>query len=86
MLADRDNLLDPDNYAASQIFGAKRRAAGSNGMFSPSVRFTGGSCIAAFWPDVVPIPVQGAHFAYHWNGRVVDYVKKLDTGEIMSVF
>ena len=42
--------------------------------------------IAAFWPDVVPIPTQGAHFAYHWNGSTVAYVKKLDTGEIMSVF
>jgi len=80
------DVLHPDDYAASQVFGAQRRAAGSNGIFWPSVRFAGGNCIVAFWPDVVPIPTQGAHFAYHWNGTTVDYVKMLDTVEIMSVF
>ncbi|WP_185803092.1 RES family NAD+ phosphorylase [Pontivivens nitratireducens] len=79
------DLLDPDNYRPSQVFGAERRAAGSDGITWPSVRYQGGRCIAAFWPDVVPIPTQGAHYAYHWNGSAVDYVKKLDTGEIMSV-
>ena len=81
----QEYLLHPDNYAASQAFGGERRAAGSNGIFWPSVRFAGGNCIAAFWPDVVPIPTQGAHFAYHWDGSAVDYVKRLDTGEIKSV-
>jgi len=79
------DLLDPDDYAASQVFGAQRRATGSNGITWPSVRYSGGNCIAAFWPDVVPIPTQGGHFAYHWNGAAVDYVKKLDTGEIIGV-
>lgn len=80
------DLLDPDHYGPSQVFGAQRRAAGSNGITWPSVRFSGGNCIAAFWPDVVPIPTQGAHFSYHWNGSAVDYVKKLDTGQIFGVF
>ena len=84
-VSGRDDSLDPDTYAASQIFGAERRGAGSNGIFWPSVRFVGGNCIAAFWPDVVPIPTQGAHFAYHWNGTAVDFVKKLDTGEVWQV-
>jgi hypothetical protein len=79
------DLLDPDDYAASQFFGAQRRAAGSDGITWPSVRFACGNCIAAFWPDVVPIPTQGGHFAYHWNGAAVDYVKRLDTGDIMGV-
>ena len=84
-VSGRDELLDSDDYAASQIFGTERRAAGSNGLFWPSVRFAGGNCIAAFWPDVVPIPTQGGHFAYHWNGSTVDYVKRLDKGAIMRV-
>lgn len=84
-VTDLADLLHPDSYGPSQTFGAERRAAGSNGVTWPSVRFAGGSCIAAFWPDVVPIPTQGAHFAYHWNGSAVDYVKKLDTGQIMKV-
>jgi hypothetical protein len=81
----RPDLLDPDDYTASQVFGAQRRAAGAAGLVWPSVRHTGGQCIAAFWPDVVPIPAQGGHYAYHWNGRAVDYVKALDTGRIMAV-
>ena len=79
------DLLHPDNYSAPQVFGAERRAVGSNGIFWPSVRYPGGTCIAAFWPDVVQIPVQGGHFAYHWNGSAVDFVKKLDSGEIIGV-
>ena len=79
------DLLHPDDYAASQVFGAQRSAAGSNGIVWPSIRYPGGTCIAAFWPDVVPIPTQGGHFAYHWNGAAVDFVKKLDTGEVMQV-
>ena len=79
------DLLHPDDYTTSQRYGAERRTAGSNGIFWPSLRYEGGNCIAAFWPDIVPIPSQGAHFAYHWNGNAVDYVKQLDTGETMSV-
>lgn len=79
------DLLHPDDHAASQLYGARRRAGGSNGIAWPSVRYPGGECIAAFWPDLVPIPIQGGHFAYHWNGSAVDYVKKLDTGETICV-
>ena len=79
------DLLDPDDYRASQKFGAARRAAGSDGIYWPSVRFDGGACIAAFWPDVVPVPVQGDHFSYHWNGEAVDYVRNLASGETWRV-
>jgi hypothetical protein len=81
----RADLLAPDDYCPSQLFGAARRATGSNGITWPSVRYPGGSCIAVFWPDVISIPTQGAHFSYHWNGTAVDYVKQLDTGEVMEV-
>ncbi len=79
------DLLHPEDDTAPRRFGAERRAAGSNGIFWPSLRYAGGNCVAVFWPDVVPIPTQGAHFAYHWNGSAVDYVKRLDTGETLSV-
>ena len=79
------DLLDPNDYRPSQRFGAERRATGSNGITWPSVRYPGGQCIGVFWPDVIPIPAQGAHFAYHWNGAAVDYVKRLDDGTILSV-
>ena len=37
------------------------------------------------WPDVIPIPIQGAHYAYHWNGSAVDYIKRLDDGVVWEV-
>ena len=79
------HLLHPTDYRPSQTFGAERRAVGSSGITWPSVRYPEGNCIAAFWPDVVPIPTQGGHFAYHWSGSTVDFVKRVDTGEVMEV-
>lgn len=67
----RAGLLDPDSYAASQAFGRTRRAAGSDGLVYPSVRHPGGDCVAAFWPDVVAVPVQERHLQYEWDGRRV---------------
>jgi hypothetical protein len=32
------------------------------------VRDEGGSCIAAFWPDVAGVPVQERHLQYEWDG------------------
>lgn len=84
-VANRADFLDPVDYRASQAFGAARRAEGSHGITWPSVRFAGGHCIGIFWPDVIPIPVQGAHYACHWDGETVDYVKRLDTGEVLAV-
>ncbi|WP_245430894.1 RES family NAD+ phosphorylase [Rhodoplanes roseus] len=68
---ERGPLLDPESYAASQPFGRARRAAGSDGIVYPSVRHPGGDCVAAFWPDVVGIPVQERHLQYEWDGRRV---------------
>ena len=81
----RADLLHPNEYDASQTFGVERRAAGSNGIIWPSIRYPDGQCIAVFWPDVIPIPIQGAHYAYHWNGGAVDYVKRLDDGVVWQV-
>jgi len=68
----RIKLLDPDSYAASQAWGSALRDAGQSGIFFPSVRRPGGSCVVAFWPDVPAIPVQERHLQYHWNGDRVD--------------
>jgi hypothetical protein len=68
---DRKEILDPNSYAVSQPFGVERRAAGSNGISYPSVRHAGGRCIAAFWPNVVGIPIQERHLQYEWDGKRV---------------
>jgi len=72
--AERDAILDPASYAASQRFGARARKAGSHGLVYPSVRDPGGQCAAAFRPKTVGIPVQTKHLNYHWDGeRVARY-------------
>ena len=78
-------LLDPDPaaYAVSQAFAAKARGDGINGLVYPSVRNPGGTCIAAFWPDVVRPPVQGDHFRYHWNGMRVDMAQRISGDRVI---
>ena len=74
---DHGDLLNPDDYSASQQAGHLLRASGSNGIVYPSQRHEGGQCLAAFWPDVIGRPQQASHWKYHWNGETIDYVKKL---------
>lgn len=70
-------LLAPADYAASQSFAKSQRAQGADGIVYPSVRQTGGECIAAFWPAVMHVPTQGRHLRYHWSGARVDMIREL---------
>ena len=61
--------LDADDCAAAQSLARGRRNRhASNGVVYPSVR----EAVAAFWPDVVGIPVEGRRPRYRWDGRRVD--------------
>ena len=65
--------LDPGDYTAGQALAAElRENHASNGIVYPNVRYPGGEAVAAFWPDVVGIPVPGRHLCYRWDGRRVD--------------
>lgn len=75
-----DALLDPEDYTASQAFGAERRAADANGIVYPSLRHPGGECIAAFWPDAVGHVTQGDHYRYLWDGQRVTHARRI-TGD-----
>ena len=77
--------LDPSNYSASQALASELRCQGPNGILYPSVRDKTGLCIAAFWPDVVGIPKQGRHFAYHFDGNKIDMYRDESTGEVFKV-
>lgn len=67
-----EHLLDPvPVYDAPQAFAAMLRQTGSNGIVYPSVRHRKGECIAAFWPNVVSIPVQERHIELRWNGTAI---------------
>lgn len=63
--------LHPDpatGYAAGNAVAATARAEGHNGIIYPSVRHSGGICIAALWPNVVQSVVQGAMYRLTWSG------------------
>ena len=70
--AERQAVLTPDSYAASQAYAKRLRAAGANGVAYPSVRHEGGQCLGAFRPRAVGIPHQERHLKYRWNGARVD--------------
>ena len=69
--AQRSAVLDPSSYDTSRALARTLRDAGSNGVTYPSVRDPDGRCIAAFWPDVVGIPIQERHLQYEWDGEKV---------------
>jgi hypothetical protein len=77
--------LEPNDYTVSQAVGRELRASGSDGVVYPSVRQPGGSCIGAFHPDVVGLPTQGRHLAYHWDGRRVDQIQDLNARRVFAV-
>lgn len=63
--------LDPDparGYPAGNALAAWARGEGHNGVIYPSVRHSGGTCIAALWPNVVQSVVQGAMYRLTWSG------------------
>jgi hypothetical protein len=75
----RTAVLDPRGYAASRALAIGLRQEGSDGIVYPSVRDRDGRCVAAFWPNMVGIPIQERHLQYHWNGtrvaRYFDYLQ-----------
>ena len=64
--------LDPDKakgYPVGNALAAQARTAGHNGIIYSSVRHTGGTCIAALWPNVVQSVAQGAMYRLTWTGN-----------------
>lgn len=77
--------LHSEDYATSQQLGGSLRAAGSDGLVYPSVRYPPGQCAALFYPDLAFEPRQGRHLDYHWNGERVDYVRDPAEGRTFEV-
>lgn len=78
-------VLDAVDYSAAQRLGRQLRANGANGVIYPSVRAPSGACIGVFWPDVLPIPVQGDHYDFHWDGARVDRVRNGASGRLFAL-
>jgi hypothetical protein len=83
--ADQSGLLRLNNYEASQALGSQLRAADFNGVVYPSVRYPGGECVGAFYPDCAANPIQGRHLDYHWNGTTVDLYRNANTGQVYRI-
>ncbi|WP_245689447.1 RES family NAD+ phosphorylase [Roseospirillum parvum] len=78
-------VLAPDDHGPGQALGRALRAAGSDGVHYPSVRCPGGQCIGVFWPDVPPVPIQGTHCDFHWDGQRVDRVRDRGSGRLFAL-
>jgi len=70
----RDELHDPDSYAASQSFALKLREEGSDGIVYQSVRHEGGECAAVFRPRLLTNCRQERHLCYVWDGSNISTV------------
>jgi hypothetical protein len=78
-------VLDPDSYGPAQRLGAQLRAAGSDGIVYPSVRYAGGEAVGLFHPDLAANPVQGRHLDYHWDGERVDLYRDAGSGQVFRI-
>lgn len=75
----RVELYAPDDYSASQAFGAKLLESGSNGVLYRSVRDTAhhGDCLCCFRPRLVANVRVGGHYEYVWEGAPTPKVRKI---------
>lgn len=55
-------------YPAGQALARRLQAVGSNGLIYPSVRYPGGTCLAAFRPLLVQNVRQGGLWRVSWTG------------------
>ncbi len=60
--------LDPASYKVSQTLGQTLLLVGSLGLVYPSVRHSGGVCLACFRPALVAHVRKGRTFRFRWTG------------------
>ncbi len=74
------DILDPDpaiGYRAGQALAGRLRAAGGNGIVYRSIRRRGGTCLAAFRPDLVQNLRQGGVWRIEWRGSPTPTMARL---------
>jgi RES domain-containing protein len=67
-------------YPAGNALADAARAKGLNGIIYPSVRHSGGTCIAALFPHAVQSVAQGDVYRMTWRGSPEPVVEKVVTG------
>lgn len=72
------DCLDPDSYVPSQALAERLLEVGSLGIVYPSVRRSGGTCLACFRPALVMNVRKGTTYRFLWSGSptpAIDPVK-----------
>ena len=69
--------LKPDSYLASQQLAEELLAAGSLGIVYPSVRRSGGTCIACFRPALVMNVAKQRTYRFVWDGATTPAITPL---------
>jgi RES domain-containing protein len=69
-----DAYLDPESYIASQTLAARLLDSGSLGVIYPSVRRTGGTCLASFRPALVMNVRRAKTYRFRWSGRATPVI------------
>ena len=67
----KPDIMNPDDYKASQAYARARRAEGAGGIVYDSVRREGGQCVAIFRPRLLSPARQGPHIAFVWDGKAI---------------
>jgi RES domain-containing protein len=63
------DYLDPDSYVQSQALAERLLDRGSLGIVYPSVRRSGGTCLACFRPTLVMNVRKGTTYRFRWSGQ-----------------
>jgi hypothetical protein len=71
------SCLAPESYVASQELARQLLDAGSLGVVYPSVRRSGGTCIACFRPALVINVRKGRTYRFAWKGSAVPQISVL---------
>ena len=72
--------LDPESYVQSQELAERLLDAGALGVVYPSVRRTGGTCLACFRPALVMNVRKGATYRLRWSGRPIPEIEPVGSG------
>lgn len=68
-----DDIYDPDSWSAAQTLGRTLRTEGHIGLHYTSVRRSSGTCVGAFWPDIVRSAAEASRWLLFWNGSVFEH-------------
>lgn len=80
--AEFERALNPNSYKASQELSQRLLLAESLGIVYPSVRHSGGTCIACFRPSLISNVRKGERYLFTWHGTSIPKISCLSAHAI----